>query len=199
MRGGPDMNPSRIFGIAAILTLAIAVVFSMTFPTQENPNYSNATSGGTITGMQLNNSLTVPQGVSVTNGTVNITSDATVLVLTGPMGGSASMFSFVMYGQVNPVLEISQNLTIRFMIVNIDTDAYHNFAITTQAPPYPQMGPGMMYYGTMMSSAFLPPHSGSQYYVTYDTFNTTQTGDFWYICQEYGHASQGMYGQIDVH
>lgn len=190
------MRKDQLFGIAGVITLALALIFVFAFSNLATG--SNGTSSSTISQNQLNQSLSPPASVYVTNGSVNIATNSTVLIEMGPMTDGESMFSFLVYGEINPVINISYGCTVTFEIVNVDNDSYHNFAITAQSPPYPDMGPEMMHMSAMMSSPFLPPHTSSGYYVTFMTFHADEQGNFWYICQEYGHAAEGMYGELNV-
>ena len=192
------MRIHKLFGIAGIITLVVVGILLSAFPQLYSAVPQQDTS--TITENQLNESLAAPAGVVVSNNSINITIDAAVLIETGPMGANASMFSFLVYGQDNPVLNVKQGVSVKFMVVNIDTDATHNFAITTMAPPYPDMGPGMMFNsGEMFNTPYLDPHAGPGYSIYNGTFHAGHTGSYWYVCDEFGHASDGMYGRLNVY
>lgn len=115
---------------------------------------------------------------------------------------------FVIYGLINPTLIIPQGATIHVTVINLDAGDYHNFVITTEAPPYSynlMMGGGMMQGGMMNGGRFitmmplLPPanyQTGYAHEFQY-TF-TLHQGEFWYICTYPGHAEGGMYGEIIV-
>lgn len=109
----------------------------------------------------------------------------------GSMNANVSMYSFSIFGEINPKFEIRQGVKVKFMEINIDTDSYHNFAITPVPPPYGGN------FGMPMS-AFIPPTTNGNYYYSSVYFTANSIGTLWYICQYPGHASAGMYGEIVV-
>lgn len=190
------MKAEKIFGLAGIATLVLVLIFAFALP--HLTSGSSTVDQLTLSQSQLNQSLSPPPSLDIANGSINISANSTVLVEMGPMEVGKSMYSFLVYGETNPTINIKYGCTVTFEIVNVDNDSYHNFAITDQSPPYPDMGPEMMYYSAIMSSPYLPPHTSSVYHVTYETFHADEKGNFWYICQEYGHAAQGMYGELNI-
>lgn len=131
---------------------------------------------------------------------------------------------FVIYGLIDPTIVIPNGARVNLIFANLDDDMYHNFVVTSLAPPYYYMPmQGMMFsnssswyrggimgsggmmggsttiFGTMMP--VLSPANyaqGTSYY--YDTsFNIfSHSGNYWYICTYPGHAQSGMYGKILV-
>lgn len=110
---------------------------------------------------------------------------------------------FVIYALINPTLIIPQGATIHVTVINLDAGDYHNFVITTEAPPYPynlMMGGGMMNGGRFITMMPLLPPANYQTGYAYEfqyTF-TLHQGVFWYVCTYPGHAEGGMYGEIIV-
>lgn len=147
----------------------------------------------------LNSSIPSSVQVYTQNSTIVVDGNAVIPVEMGPMN-APSMYSFEIYGIINPHLIIMKNSQVTFVGINVDTDLSHNFVITEQAPPYgPMIGMGGMMGGSSMTTMpFLPPvnHGSFAYYNTTYTFSTA--GTFWYICEYPQHAQNGMYGQITV-
>ncbi len=131
---------------------------------------------------------------------------------------------FVIYGLINPTLVVPRGSDVRLVIVNLDEDAYHNFVLTSLAPPYsymPMQGmmwtnstswyPGMMMGGGMMGGgsrsifAVMTPMlspadygQGSASFYASTFALSVPGGSYWYICTYPGHAQMGMYGRIIV-
>ena len=146
--------------------------------------------------------------------------------LTGMMPPSyATDDVFVVYGLIDPTLVVPNGAQVNLIFANLDDDMYHNFAVTSLAPPYYYMpmqgmmfsnssswyGGGMMGGGMMSGTSsnpifgttmpLLSPTNDSQgtayYYTT--TFNLySYGGGYWYICTYPGHAQSGMCGRILV-
>ncbi len=171
------------------------------------------------------------------NNTVAFAGPQNITILALSMGGDRAMNLtgrqlpsyasdnvFVIYGLINPTLVVPRGSGVRLVIVNLDEDAYHNFVLTSLAPPYsymPMQGmmwtnstswyPGMMMGGGMMgggsSSIFavmtpmLSPadygRGGASFYASTFTLSVPG-GSYWYTCTYPGHAQMGMYGKIIV-
>lgn len=136
--------------------------------------------------------------------------------------GYATDDVFVVGGLIDPTLVIPAGAAVQLVFVNLDDDMYHNFAVTSLAPPYDYMpmsgmmwsnsssswyGGGMMGRGVGSGAIFvaatpiLPPANygqGLAYYYYYDAtaFTMEGNGSYWYICTYPGHAQSGMYGRI---
>lgn len=134
---------------------------------------------------------------------------------------------FVVYGLIDPTLVIPSGAYVHLIFANLDDDMYHNYVVTSLAPPYYYMPmQGMMWsnssswfgqggmmgggYGGMMGGSnsifammmpmLSPANYGSNlayYYATSLTLNSFG-GSYWYICTYPGHAQSGMYGKILV-
>ncbi|KAA8922042.1 rusticyanin [Thermoplasma sp.] len=194
------MNGYKIAGIAGVLFLVGVLIFSAAYYYNGNgahygPPY--------LTQSQLESLNVTDSGVqaSPADSTIYINSSTDLLVMAGPMN-APSMYSFEILGMFNPTLVIRDGVTVHFTVVNIDTDSYHNFVISSRGPPYPYMsGMGSMgfgSYGFMTSMNFLPPQSSGHFYYYNLTYTFSQPGTFWYLCTYPGHAENGMYGKITV-
>ncbi len=184
---------------AALISVIIALVVILSTIAFIVPHFSQGYTGTLNTG-DLGNLTAIPPGVSVSGNTIYINSSLTVSVEMGPMMQSVSMYSFMVYGQINPELVIHSGLHINFMEVNVDNDSYHNFAITTAPPPYPYMVMSSMMNGGhfMLNEPMLPPESGGIMHYSQQQFTAGSPGTYWYICTYPGHAESGMYGKILV-
>lgn len=139
------------------------------------------------------------------SGTIYVNNSSTLLVEQSPAMGSMNSSPqeyFVIDGLVNPTMVMKQEISIKFIIVNMD-DMEHNFAITTFPPPYPYMIMG----GNMMNNGFnftfdtpylQPYNGGSRYPSSTFTYVVGNSGEFWYLCTYPGHAQEGMYGKIII-
>ncbi len=181
-------------------------------------SYQYPTKVPTISTSDLSKLFVPPPGVIVGKGVIYINSNATIPVELGQMSMNVSMYSFSIFGEVNPKIVIKQGSAVKFMAINVDTDAYHNFVVTNQGPPYSSNFVGMMggnsggnydyggmmqgYYGFNNSYGYmmfyLPPQSTGHYYYAYVTYVFATLGTYWYVCTYPGHAASGMYGEIVV-
>ena len=108
--------------------------------------------------------------------------------------------TFVIQGLVNPTIHVAAGSRISLTVVNLDLDMYHNWAVSTQGPPYnsmPMMGGGMMSGGTWMTTSMLGPGSPGGYW-SQDASFSPSTGSYWYLCTYVDHAADGMYGSFVV-
>ena len=193
------MNTYKAFALASVALLIIVAAASFfAYPTSTREQYGYMSQG------QLS-ALAVPEANISVNGTANsiyVSGPATILVETGPMKANVSMYSFEISGMINPEIVVKQGVELKFVVVNVDSDASHNFVITSASPPYTYMsGSGMMgggNTGMYGSSMMLSPGSGGNlnYYNMTSTFSST--GTLWYLCTYPGHAQNGMYGKISV-
>ncbi|MCL5783094.1 MAG: plastocyanin/azurin family copper-binding protein [Candidatus Thermoplasmatota archaeon] len=193
------MNTYKAFALASVALLIIVAAASFfVYPTSAPEQYGYMSQG------QLS-ALAVPEANISVNGTANsiyVSGPATILVETGPMKANVSMYSFEISGMINPEIVVKQGVELKFVVVNVDSDASHNFVITSASPPYTYMsGSGMMgggNTGMYGSSMMLSPGSGGNlnYYNMTSTFSST--GTLWYLCTYPGHAQNGMYGKISV-
>lgn len=105
---------------------------------------------------------------------------------------------FVIHGLVNPTLFITKGAVVTVEFVNEDTDMPHAFEITNAAPPYDYMSmmDGGVYPGSVIST--LPEATNGHYVMATTTFQASQSGTFYYICQYHGHAQKGMYGKLII-
>jgi len=186
----------RLFAlVSAILVLAVALsalaLTNVYFPRGES---------GTVAVSDLGNLSIVPSDISISGNTIYINSSITVPVEMGIMMPNISMYSFMIWGHVNPKLVIQPHLHIDFMEINVDNDSYHSFAITGTPPPYPYMAMSTMMNGGgfLMDEPMLPPQSGGIMHYSVETFTSNAQGTFWYICTYPGHAENGMYGEIQI-
>ncbi len=192
------MDRYRIFGIAAIIMLVVALVFA-TSPFWPHSVDYRLQSGGYLNQSALESiNLTSPNVyVSPSNSTILINGTTDLPVLMGPMN-APSMYSFEILGLINPTMIISQGAVVNFTVVNVDTDSYHNFVLSQSGPPYYKTGNMMQGTGMMYSMGYLPPvNSGSYAYINL-SYEFSSSGTYWYLCTYPGHAANGMYGKIVV-
>ena len=116
-----------------------------------------------------------------------------VMVLMGPMSEGTSMYTFVVDNLSNPTLIFPEGARVTMTVVNIDTDAYHGLALTSDAPPYSSNVMTSMMYSSA-STGLLPP-SSAVYAAQRISF--AFTGVVYYVCPVPGHAQLGMYGVIE--
>jgi rusticyanin len=181
-------------------------------------NYLGNESISTIGSSELSELTALPPGVIVRDKVIYVNASSTIPVELGPMSSNGSMYNFSIFGEINPKLEIERGITVKFVAINVDTDAYHNFVITNEGPPYYNNYGGMMNsfyggnysngdtmsgfyglnnsYGYMMN--YLPPQSSGRYAFENVTYDFSSTGTYWYLCTYPGHAAKGMYGEIVV-
>lgn len=137
---------------------------------------ASATHGTAFAG---NNSLWFPAG------------PVTLVVYASPMEHD---LTFEIQGMTNPAIHMAAGSRVTLTIVNVDASMYHNWAMTTQGPPYssmPMMGSGTM----MMTMQMLGPMTMSGMWSQQASF-TAPAGSSWYLCTFAGHATSGMYGSF---
>ncbi len=125
-------------------------------------------------------------------------SNVVIPVVASPENGS--MYSFGVYGLVNPTIIVRKDAQVRVQLINADDDMYHGIVITNGAPPYFYMGT-MMFDRPAFSGSYIPPlaeEKEGKFPSSSMTFTTSISGTFYYICQVMGHASKGMYGKFIV-
>lgn len=200
------MNKNKIFAIIAV-SILVAVVAYAVYDFGGNIFDSNPANNQTLTSAQLASLNVTGSGTTIdrASSTIYVNNSSTLLVMMGPMN-MGSMYSFEMYGLLNPNLVIERNVTVRFMGVNIDTDDSHNFVLAREGPPYGYMGgQGMMgggynssSYGFMSMMPYVSPSHSGEYSYYNVTYNFSSTGSLWYLCTYPGHAENGMYGKITI-
>lgn len=187
---------------AVILVVVLVAVGSLVV-------YPLATSGTNPTYGALRR-LT-PAGLSALNASATaglaFPSNHTLWFRTGPVAlvvyasPPAHDLAFVVQGTVNPTIHVTPGTRVTVTVVNLDSDMYHNWALSTQGPPYssmPMMGSGgMMGSGTMTGTSMLGPTSGGGYWSQTMSF-AASAGSYWYLCEYPDHANEGMYGSFVV-
>ncbi|MDG7006100.1 MAG: hypothetical protein JRM86_04125 [Nitrososphaerota archaeon] len=125
---------------------------------------------------------------------------------------------FVIGGLIDPTLYIPSGATVRFTVVNLDDDMYHDLVVSSVSPPYPytmmqymMWGGGGGYYRGGMMGGYGPGYQGFLYMMpvlspadssggwaqSYSyALSMPGYGDLWYLCTYPGHAQGGMYGEI---
>lgn len=201
------MDKSKTFAVIAV-SLLVAVTGYTIYDLEGRVYGLKSSNNQELTSAQLALlNITGPGTViDKANNTVYVSNSTSLLVLMGPMN-RGNMYSFEIYGLLNPTLVVERNVSLQFVGVNIDDDDSHNFILATVGPPYSYMGghnmmggynPNSSGYGFMSTMPYVPPeHSGLfSYYNT--TYSFTDNGTYWYLCTYPGHAQQGMYGKIIV-
>jgi len=108
---------------------------------------------------------------------------------------------FVIGGLLNPTLYIPNGASVNVTVVNLDNDMYHDFVVSTIAPPYPYMTMQGMMWGSggflYMMQVLSPANYASGWAQIY-SYNITvpNNANLWYLCTYPGHAENGMYGEI---
>ncbi len=191
--------PGLILAIAGIGTMAFAFG-GMGW--MGNAGAFSGNSAVTLNATSLSELSTAPSTgvvVDAKANTVEFTgSKVTVPMVASPENGP--MYSFGVYGLVNPTVIVRQGAEVRLLFVNGDDDMYHGVVVTAGAPPYPYMGM-MMFDSPAFGNSFvspLPAESSGKYAGASAIFDASQAGSFYYICQVPGHASDGMYGKFLV-
>lgn len=125
-------------------------------------------------------------------------SKVSIPIMASPENGS--MYSFGIYGLVNPTIIIRKDAQVTVQFINMDDDMYHGVVITPGSPPYFYMGTMMLDRPAFVNSYVppLPQEKNGEYPGASVTFVTSASGTFYYICQVMGHASKGMYGKFVV-
>ena len=122
-----------------------------------------------------------------------------LLVLMSPVGHD---LTFMVNGLANPEIHLAAGTHVSLTIVNMDPDMYHNWVVTSEAPPYreyPMIGGGMMGGSyEMWGSSMMGEPQGGMYWSQGLGFTVTSTGHYWYLCTYPSHASDGMYGSFFV-
>lgn len=198
--------------------IVFILAFSLVIVYETSLNQRARNSIQTLSSDDLTQMSSPPPGVTLENQVIYINSSATIPVELGPMNANMSMYSFSIFGEINPILEVKQRIDVRFVAINVDTDAYHNFVITTEGPPYYNSYGGMMSdqygnnysYGGMMNGfyglnnsygymmGYLPPQSSGRFAFVNVSYDFSSNGTYWYLCTYPGHAAEGMYGEIVV-
>ncbi len=167
-----------------------------------NSGAFSGNSGVTLNATSLSELESVPSTGVIVNATANTVEftgyEVTIPMIASPKNGP--MYSFSVYGLVNPTIIVRQGAEVKLIFVNGDNDMYHGVVVTAGTPPYLYMG-AMMSDGPVFGNSFilpLPPESSGKYASASITFKAAQSGNFYYICQVPGHASNGMYGKFLV-
>jgi len=136
------------------------------------------------------------------NNTIIVNSfNAEILVLAGPEG---NMYSFEIYGLINPTIVMKQGTHVKMIVVNVDEDMPHSLAVINTPPPYPQRLHMIQTYlafpgaTTPMPMMGLPPAQNDLYPTWTIEFTVSTQGTYYYICAVPQHAALGMYGMIVV-
>ena len=186
--------------LALVVAAGVAIAFWTTLvPPAPLPNstYPRATRMAPSDLASLNASAT-PALAFASNDTLWFPSGPVTLVVY--LSPQEHDLTFVVQGLVNPTIHLSAGSHVTIAEVNLDGDMYHNWALSTQGPPYgsmPRMGGGMMGSGTFMAMTMLGPASASGYWSQQASFTAT-AGSYWYLCTYTGHAADGMYGSFIV-
>lgn len=159
----------------------------------------------TISKEQLNTlESNIPNYITIIkeNKTIIVNSlNAEILVLAGPEG---SMYSFEIYGLINPTIVMKQGTHVKMILVNVDEDMPHSLAVINTPPPYPQTLHMIQTYlafpgaTTPMPMMGLPPARNNLYPTWTIEFTASTQGTYYYICAVPQHAALGMYGTIIV-
>ena len=198
------MNRYKVFGLLSLIILATVLVLTGTQILSES--YDNHSGINYLNQSELSSINVTGAGVTVSQATstIYVNSSADLPVMMGPMN-SRSMYSFEIFGIVNPNIVMQSGVTVQFTVVNVDSDAYHNFVLSNSGPPYSyymdEMGMMNGYengYGYMSMMPYLPPAGADHYAYMNISYSFSSAGNYWYLCTYSGHAQNGMYGRITV-
>lgn len=190
-----------VVAVAAVAVVAAAFVAFLVLGTNPPP-VRNLTFGPTIVlSTEAVNALenaSIPQRTAyASNSTVWVVGTTAHLVVR--LSPPAHDDRFSLAGLENPTVHLRKNVRLTLTVVNMDTTDIHNWALTTAAPPYATM-PGMtgsmgrhMWGSTMLGEA-----SPGQFWAQELTLTLPVDGQLWYVCLQYGHAHEGMYGSFVV-
>ena len=108
---------------------------------------------------------------------------------------------FVIGGLIDPTLYVPKGATVNVTVVNLDNDMYHDFVVSTIAPPYPYMTMQGMMWGSggilYMMQVLSPANYASGWAHVYSyTVTVPNSANLWYLCSYPGHAESGMYGEV---
>lgn len=192
------MRKSLILGV--ILTIiGMSIIFLFGSNIMGAFGYGNASY--TYVNNSFLNNLQKGANVRIDKGSNTIKflgSKITIPIIASPE--NASMYSFGVYGLVNPTIIVGKNAQITIQLINRDDDMYHGVMVTVENPPYPYMR-NMMFNQLAFKNSYvvpLPLGVDNKYPKSSTTFIADKMGNFYYICQVLGHASKGMYGKFIV-
>ncbi len=218
---GRPLGPVVVVLVVAILVALAGAAFAYAIveaPAMASTGCPSLTAGtptvSTVDNQSFAQENLPPAGVSVAtaSNTISVNSTgATLLVEGAPLWYPHSGNYFLSYGLVNPQVSVPSGEPVRFDFINMDNES-HDFALTTQPPPYPYMpmmsGGGMMGMGggsgcwlpvgSMMVDGVTAMNADPVYQATAATLSFAGPGTFWYLCMMPGHAQSGMYGQLTV-
>ncbi len=185
-----------LFMVAVILVVVLvgtaAVFLHLRSSSGSSPSYSTPRELTSADLSVLNASAT--EGLAfASNNTVWFRSGTVALVVYA--SPPAHDLAFVVQGMVNPTIHAAVGTRVSVTVVNLDSDTDHNWALSTQRPPYISMP--MMTSGMMMGTSMLGPASAGSYWSQAMAF-TASAGSYWYVCEYPGHANEGMYGSFVV-
>lgn len=156
-----------------------------------NQNIQTITSENAKTQMDASlNKATINKG----NNSITYTGDEVHIDLLG--GPEQADGKFVIGDLVNPTLYVPKDARVDLELINADEGMPHGIEITNAAPPYGQMS---MMQGGIIKGAIISPLPAAQngtYTASQISFQSDQSGQYYYICQYPGHAAKGMYGKI---
>ena len=196
----------KAFGIGMVVVMVIVLIVAAIYLWSPSGRIA-APASGELSQAQLNsiNPYEPGNNVSVEGSTIYVNGSSTVPVLMGPMNTS-SMYSFEIFGIMNPTIRVQEDSRLNFVAINIDNDSEHNFVLTSASPPYyymSGMGGRMMYgYGNdtgyLSMMQYIQPHTSGPYFYGNLSYSFDSPGTYWYLCTYPGHAENGMYGKIVV-
>lgn len=190
-----------VVAVAAVAVVAAAFVAFLLLDTSPPPVRDLTVGPTTVLSPEEVNALenaSIPQRtIYASNGTVWVVGTSAHLVVRLSPPSHDDRFSLA--GLENPTVHLRKNLRLTLTVVNMDTTDLHNWALTTAAPPYATM-PGMA--GSMgrhlWGSAMLGEASPGHVWAQELTLTLPVDGQLWYVCQQYGHAHEGMFGSFVV-
>ncbi len=191
-----------IIGVILVALGAGAIFFAFGGNEMGHLGYSSSNIFTTFNATEVEKLSSIPSsGVKVDKMTNTIEfygSKVSIPIIASPENGS--MYSFGIYGLVNPTIIVHKDAQITVQLINMDDDMYHGIVITAGAPPYFYMGT-MMFDRPAFVNSYIPPlpeEKNGEYAESSTTFAVSTSGTFYYICQVMGHASKGMYGKFVV-
>ena len=117
--------------------------------------------------------------------------------LTVEAGPKDNMMAFKVDGLNNPEIVVHRGARITFIVVNVDDDMAHNFALTRTAPPYALR---VSAADELAHTPVLRAHSDEKAPLAAQVLvvEAAGAGTGYYLCAVPGHAKAGMFGKLVI-
>ena len=147
---------------------------------------------GLVTGLGIGYTV-APRAQAPSGNTITTTGSTIHLaVVAGPM---PDMYSFVIGGLKNPIVQVPLGAEVMVHFANIDTDLPHSLGVVADGPPFAAEPPEAAFPGAESPDAHMGSMPGEN--ATF-SFTVSTAGTYWYVCHVAGHATGGMFGKFEV-